>query len=93
MTRKAAHRSRGTSRARALTIARSDQVKRGRATWRRSTASWWRSTRISASLAHGIHPVDPEQLDDAADETVEEGERHGRRASLSLSCLVKLAIE
>src|ERR1035441_5171565 len=31
--------------------ARSDQVKRGRATWRYSTASWWRSTRISASFA------------------------------------------
>jgi hypothetical protein len=26
-------------------------VKRGRAAWRRSTASWCRSTRISASLA------------------------------------------
>jgi hypothetical protein len=30
----------------------SDQVKRGRETGRRSTASWWRSTRISASFAN-----------------------------------------
>ena len=37
--------------ARRATRARSDQVKRGRATCRRSTASWWRSTRISASVA------------------------------------------
>src|ERR1019366_8423041 len=44
-------RSRGTRLASMLISARSDQVSRGRATWRRSTASWWRSTRISASFA------------------------------------------
>jgi hypothetical protein len=42
---------RGTRPARRATRARSDQVKRGRAIWRRSTATWCRSTRISASFA------------------------------------------
>jgi hypothetical protein len=28
-----------------------DQVERGRAIWRRSIASWWRSTSISASFS------------------------------------------
>ena len=40
-----------------------------------------------------VHPEDPEQFDDAADQAVEEAERHGRGASLSLSWLVKLTIE
>ena len=44
-------RSRGTRPASSAIGSRSDQVKRGRAAWRRSTASWCRSTRISASLA------------------------------------------
>jgi hypothetical protein len=29
---------------------------RGRATWRRSTASWWRSTAISTSFSSGVGP-------------------------------------
>jgi hypothetical protein len=51
LTKNPAHRSRGTSLARVAMSARSAQANRGRATWRRSYASWRRSTRISASLA------------------------------------------
>src|ERR1019366_3169054 len=51
VTRNKLQRWRGTRPARRATSARWDQVKRGRGTWRRSTASWWRSTRISASFA------------------------------------------
>ena len=40
-------------------------------------------------LGHAVHPVDADRLCDATDEAVEEGERHGRRASPSSSCLVK----
>jgi hypothetical protein len=40
-------------------------------------------------LGHRVHPMNPNHLDDTADEAVEEGERHGRRASPSSSCLVK----
>jgi hypothetical protein len=40
-----------------------------------------------------VHPEDPEQFDDAADQAVEEAERHGRGASPSLSWLVKVTIE
>jgi hypothetical protein len=41
----------GSTRVRAAIRARSDQVIRGRGVRRRSTASWWRRTRISISLA------------------------------------------
>jgi hypothetical protein len=40
-------------------------------------------------LGHGIHPVDADCVKDAVDETVEKGERYGRRASFSASRLVK----
>jgi hypothetical protein len=30
---------------------------RGRATWRRSTTSWWRNTAISTSFASGAGPI------------------------------------
>jgi RHS repeat-associated protein len=35
---------------------RSAGVYRGRGTWRRSTASWWRSTAISTASAFGVGP-------------------------------------
>ena len=40
-------------------------------------------------LGDDVHPVGPDQLDDAPDESVEEAERHGIGASSSESCLVK----
>jgi hypothetical protein len=40
-------------------------------------------------LGRCVHPMDPKQLGNAADETVEEAERHGRGASLPQSRLVK----
>jgi len=51
VTRNAVHRSGGMRPASRAMSARSDQLKRARPTWRRRTASWRRSTRISASLA------------------------------------------
>jgi hypothetical protein len=36
--------------------------------------------------------VDPDQLDDTADQAVEEAERHRRGACPSVSCLVKTTI-
>jgi hypothetical protein len=42
-------------------------------------------------LRHGVHPVDPDHLDDASDQAVEEG--HGAGASSSASSLVKPVIE
>ena len=44
----------------------------GRATWRRSTTSWWCSTRISASLATTSIRWMQIALSDALDEPVEE---------------------
>ncbi len=44
-------------------------------------------------LGDVVHPVDPDQLDDASDESVEEAEGHGAGASSSASCLVKPVIE
>ena len=44
-------------------------------------------------LGHRVHPVDADRFEDAVDEAVEEGERHGRRASPSSSYLVKPAGE
>jgi hypothetical protein len=43
-------------------------------------------------LAAFVHPEDPEQFDDAADQAVEEAERHGGSVP-NPSCLVKAAIE
>ena len=41
-------------------------------------------------LGEGVHPVDPEHLDDASDQAVEEAEGHGAGASSSgASFLVK----
>jgi hypothetical protein len=53
LTRKVAHRSRLSSRASVASNARSAGEYRGRATWRRSTANWWRSTAISTSFSSG----------------------------------------
>jgi hypothetical protein len=44
-------------------------------------------------LGHGVHPVDPDELDDASDESVEEAERHRAGVSSSASSLVKPVIE
>jgi hypothetical protein len=41
-------------------------------------------------LGRGIHPMDENDLNDAPDETVEEGQGHDRQASPSLLWLVKL---
>jgi hypothetical protein len=48
LTTKIDHRSRPTTRAKAVSNARSVGSKRGRTTWRCSTASWWR-IRVSVS--------------------------------------------
>ena len=45
---------RGSSRASADKIARSGQVRRGLATWRRNTATSWRRIRISTFLAAAL---------------------------------------
>jgi hypothetical protein len=39
-------------------------------------------------LGHRVHLVDADCSDKSTDEAVEEGERHGQRASFSASCLV-----
>jgi hypothetical protein len=52
---------RGTSRLSAAWTARSAQESRGRATCRRNTASWWRSTKISASFDARLRPSKPSQ--------------------------------
>jgi hypothetical protein len=44
-------------------------------------------------LGDGVHPMDAGQPHDAADQSVEEAERHGRLPSPSEFCLVKLTIE
>jgi hypothetical protein len=44
-------------------------------------------------LGDDVHPVDPGQLEDASDESVEEAERHRTGASPSASSLVKPKIE
>jgi hypothetical protein len=44
-------------------------------------------------FGHPVHPVDADRFKDAADEAVKERERHGQRASSSLTCLVKPANE
>ena len=56
VTRKVLQRSRLRRRARLASTARSVGEYRGRATWRRSTASWWRSTAISTSFWSGDGP-------------------------------------
>jgi transposase InsO family protein len=56
VTRNAAHRSRGNSFANTASSIRSAGVYRGRGTWRRSTATWWRSTAISTASASGVGP-------------------------------------
>jgi hypothetical protein len=53
-------------------------------------ASWRRSTRISASLAAASIQWTRTTLNDAPDETVEEGQGHDRQASPSLLWLAKL---
>ena len=40
-------------------------------------------------LVDGVHPVDPGELDQAAEQTVQERERHGAGSSPDRSCLVK----
>jgi hypothetical protein len=50
---------RGTSWLSAAWTARSAQESRGLATCRRSTASWWRSTRISAFFDARLRPTRP----------------------------------
>jgi hypothetical protein len=77
VTRNDPQRSRSTSRARRATRARSDQVKRGRVTWRRSTASWWRRNKDLSILGRSIRPVDANDLEHASEQTVEEGQGHG----------------
>jgi len=53
VTRKIGQRSRSNSVANAASAVRSAGVYRGRATCRRNTSNWWRSTAISTSLASG----------------------------------------
>jgi len=43
-------------------------------------------------LGHGVHPVHPDTLEDATDQTVEETERHSERACWDASWLVKLCV-
>jgi hypothetical protein len=50
MTTNVRHRVRGRTRLKAASKARSAVPSLGRATWRPSTWSWWRSTRISTSF-------------------------------------------
>jgi hypothetical protein len=56
VTRNTAQRSRLSSRARVASNALSAGEQRGPATWRRSTANWWRSTAISTSFSPGVGP-------------------------------------
>ena len=51
LDQEAGQRARGRTRLTAASSARSANASLGRGTWRRSTASWWRRTRISKSLA------------------------------------------
>jgi hypothetical protein len=51
LTRKQDHTDLGSMRLTAASSARSAGSNRGREIWRRRTLSWWRSTRISRSLA------------------------------------------
>jgi hypothetical protein len=53
----------------------------GRFTWRRRTASWWHRARISASLAEGVHPSDPEEFEGTSNEAIYEGQGHELAAS------------
>lgn len=46
----------GNARESPARTTRSADPSSGRATWRRSTASWWRSTRISSSFASSLAP-------------------------------------
>jgi hypothetical protein len=69
--------------------ARSDHLRRRRATCRRSTASSWRSTKIFRVLGDGVDPVGPDQLDDQSDKSIEGAERHGAAASSSALSVVK----
>jgi hypothetical protein len=59
---RAIRRLRRSVRARAAISARSAQDIRGRAVWRCSTASWWRSTRISTSLSASDRAIRTIQL-------------------------------
>jgi hypothetical protein len=43
-------------------------------------------------LVDGVHPVDPGELDQATEQTVQERERHGAGSSPDRSCLVKPGI-
>ena len=44
-------------------------------------------------LGDVVHPVDPDQLGDASDESVEEAKGHGAEASFSASWLIKAVVE
>jgi hypothetical protein len=92
VTTNAVHRSREMSPATRATSARSDQVKRAQPTWRRRTAAWWRSTRISASLGEGVPPRQPRESEGAMGQAVEEGEHNGVAASPTPSWLVKAVV-
>ena len=89
----AGHVPRDTSLATVAMTARSDRVKRGEAGPADLTVE--HSELVTENqdlcvLGGAVHPEDPEQFDDAADQAAEEG---GRETSLSLSWLVKLTIE
>jgi hypothetical protein len=89
VTRNDSQRSCGTSLARVAMNARSDQKNLGLATCRRRTASQHQDLCV---FGDGVHAVERQGLDDSAEETVEEGVRHGRAGSPLGSCLVKAAI-
>src|ERR1019366_9698894 len=74
-------RSRGTRLASMLISARADQVSRGRATWRRSPASWWAKHKDLGILCRRIRPEDKNGLKSAPGQTVEQGQ--GDQGSLA----------
>ena len=90
VTRNDPHRSRGTRPARRATRARSDQVKRGRATWRQSTGQLVAQDEDLGIFRGGVRAVDAHDPEDAPHETVEEGSGPQGGASSSASWLVKL---
>ncbi len=87
-TRKDAHRSRGTRRAKALTSAmRPGEAGTGDPALEHGQLM--AQHEDLGVLSHAVHPVDADCLGDATEEAVEEGEGHRWRASLNSSCLVK----
>jgi hypothetical protein len=80
LTRTTDQHRRSRYHASAASSARSAAVaNRGRLVWRRSTASWWRRTRMSMSLEQFGRAREAQDSQDQPDETVEELHR-GRRS-------------